>query len=119
MSHDDKIDYMFKDLARRGVRRDDAAPLLYRKLWDFGIDVAPPLFAGTFWPNALIVAVLCLVLSAGTLTIFGSAFPFVETIGLCVAFSAGIGLVAATQYWLRSRALRLPRWSDYPGDGGQ
>lgn len=116
MTHDEKINYLLKDLGQRGVGKYTVAPPAFRLLWRMGIEVPPPHFAG-FWSLAL-----------GMGTFFGVLWGIFMWLlfwraqdlsaGAVVGFSAlaGLvfGLIMAGYYRWHRRRLALPRWEDYP-----
>jgi hypothetical protein len=48
MTHNEQIDRLLDEMARRGVGKFTVAPPLYRLLWRIGFEVPPPLFQGFF-----------------------------------------------------------------------
>ncbi len=116
MNHDDKVEYMKRDLAIRGIGAWTTAPPLFRVLWAMGLEIPPPLF----------LSFVALVLLAGCFTaaiISLLMFVFLDWSGhdpkLGVAISAGFGLLGgfkwAVYYRRQAAAMELPAWQDYPG----
>jgi len=116
MTHNEKLDLMFRDLAQRGVGRWTFAPPVYRLLWKLGFEVPPPLFSS--FNHLLIVqgTTFGTLWGFSTWLLLFTFFPvFPAWIFLLLAIPAGVlfGLCMAAIYRWQARSLKLPNWSEY------
>jgi uncharacterized protein DUF6404 len=114
MTHDEKIEYLLKDLGERGISKYTVAPPLYRLLWGLGIEVTPPHFAG-FWSLAPFMGAFFAI--AWGLFMWVAAWrdlPFAVTLVASLIAGFLFGTIMAGYYRWRARALALPSWQDYP-----
>jgi hypothetical protein len=127
--HRRKVARYIADMQARGFRRREAAPWLYRRLWDLGLPVSPPLFLG-FIPVALLMStVIALGATAGvallevlnlwltgsgiySVRVLGVAVPSFVVTGLVAGMSGGL-TVAAYCRW-KAWQLGLGDWESYP-----
>jgi len=115
-THNEKVEYMIRDLTKRGVNPYTSAPPLFRLLWKLGVELTPPLFR-SFLGTALFMG-----------SFFGAFWGLVMWLLLWHHDSMsllGAGIVSASAgslfggamgaYYRHKRAkLSLPAWRDYP-----
>jgi Family of unknown function (DUF6404) len=115
MTHDEKIQYLIKDLGQKGIGPYTVAPPFYRLLWALGIQAPPPHFGG-FWLPALWMGTAFGVLW-GVFMWFafwrGQMAP-ATAIGTSALGGGCFGAVMASYYQRQRKKLALPPWQDYP-----
>ncbi len=121
MNHSDKLKRMEEHLAAIGVGKSTFAPPVYRLLWQFGLEVPPPLFAG-FASLALLQGGFFGVVW-GAMMWFGfwsrRSPPMPGWIAVSAALLAGVlfGLCMAAYFRYKAKQLGLPAWEHYSGRG--
>ncbi len=116
MNHEEKTEYLLKDLGQRGIGKYTIAPPLYRLLWSLGIKVKPPHFAG-FWSLTIIMGMFFGIFWGVFMWLFlwqGQGMPVAIMIAGSAIAGLGFGLTIACYYRWRSRKLALSPWEDYP-----
>ncbi len=118
--HEQKIAYMMKDLGERGLQEGGIAPIIYKVLWRFGINVVPPYFS-TFWYLflmrgvmygmlfALISLPLAYIISDGPFR----GFSIMSLLSMFVFAGVVFGLPVSVYYRIKANKLNLPPWSKY------
>ena len=113
MTHDEKVQYLLKDLGQRGIGKNAIAPPFYRLLWRLGIEVRPPLFA-SFWSFAMVTGLGFGVVWGLIIAFLQQSYP-----ASCALWTAPVGgalfgsTMAAYLRW-QAHKFALPRWEDYP-----
>jgi hypothetical protein len=116
MTHEEKLNVMFKDLGERGVKKGTMAPPLYRLLWRIGVPVRPPHFA-SFGANALLMGIGFAFLWGLFMWFFLWRHQNMSPSTACLnALLAGalFGVMLSGYYRWQARKLSLPKWEDYP-----
>jgi hypothetical protein len=113
MTHREKVARFVQEMDKRGVKRYNSAPPVWRLAWLLGIRLPPPHFLG-FVANFLINAVAFGVPWALIMWLIvwrNERWPF----ALATAALAGVpfGLWMACYYRFSARRLVLPPWEDY------
>ena len=117
MTHQEKLEMMFRHTDALGIGRSTVAPPAWRLLWKAGLRTPPPVFLG-FLPLALGMG-LFFAIGWGLLM---WVFMWWRQ-GMTVAATAVVALVAgvmfgvamASYYRYHARKLRLPDWTTYRG----
>lgn len=118
MAFREKVDYLRRDLGRRGVHYGTIAPPLFRVFWWLGWRIRPPHFL-SFPKMALFSAAVFTVSWGSAMAVFLWSLPAVPW--LRVAAIAGgtgflFGVFVAAWYRYQARRLALPRWRHYPAE---
>ena len=117
MTHQEKLERMYRHTDALGISRATVAPPAWRLLWKMGLEVPPPLFA-PFLPMALATGSFFAV-AWGLLMWLGFwARQGMPLAGMFVsALAAGVlfGLIMAGIYRHLARKHGLPSWADYRG----
>src|SRR5262249_49975063 len=124
MSHAARVEFMLRNLGRRGIRPTTAAPPFFRLLWKLGYEVPPPLFLG-FGKNALLMGGTYGLVMAGAIYLFLLSFVtlakpysllglFAGFLWFVLLFGIPFGLAMAAVVRWTARPLALPAWRDYP-----
>jgi hypothetical protein len=111
MTHEQKLEWIFEDLSRRGIKRGSFAPLLHRLLWRFGFPIRPPhftSFGGNFCLGGLFMGLAYFIARQG------SNAPLEGIIVGSVACGAVGGLFTALSYSRQARKFSLPKWEECP-----
>lgn len=123
--HRRKVARFVADMEAKGIRRQVYAPPLYRRLWELGLAVPPPLFLG-FVPLAVLTGVLTVLLTSVGLALFerlvglssyhmrlfGAAVPSFVFTGAVTGTLYGLGMAA--YYRWKARQFGLGTWGSYP-----
>jgi hypothetical protein len=116
MTHEQKIEYLLKDLGQRGVGKYTIAPPLYRLLWGLGIEAKPPHFAG-FWLLTVVMGLFFGIFWGVVMWLMlwrGQDMPVALAVVTAAIAGLFFGLSMACYYRWRARKLALPAWEDYP-----
>lgn len=117
MTHDQKLELMYRHTDALGISRATVAPPAWRLLWKLGVQVPPPLFA-PFLPMALAMGSF---FGIGWGLVMWLAFWSRQGMPLGVvalaALAAGalFGLIMAGIYRRMARKHGLTSWADYRG----
>lgn len=117
MTHEDKLDVMYRHMARIGVPASTAAPSAWRLLWRLGVEVPPPLFT-PFWTGALAMGTVFGVfwgLLMWAIQWAHQGMPLSLMAVLTLLAGVLFGLSMAVYFRHVSRKHRLPRWTEYTG----
>ena len=117
MTHQEKVEEMYRHMKAIGVSASTAAPPAWRLLWRVGINVPPPLFI-PFVPGALAMG--------GFFGVFWGLLMWVilwhrkgMPLGVmaATALAAGVlfGLTMSGYFRHLARKHKLPVWSEYRG----
>jgi hypothetical protein len=120
MTHQQRLEAMYKHLPTLGLGQWTFAPLLYRVLWKFGLELPPPHFTpfahlallqGTF----MTLGMSLFLWIANTLLwdLHGEAGPIAA---LIMISGTSFGLAVAFIYRAQARKRRLPLWYEYRGN---
>jgi hypothetical protein len=108
----DKVQHAVDDLIDRGVRKQTAAPLLYRLLWRARIAVPPPLYQGflgnAFFHGPLIGVPLGALLACADRRLAPDGATILGTIAGTI-----FGVLMALYYRWYAWRLDLPKWTDF------
>lgn len=117
MTHQEKLEAMYRHMGRLGIARATAAPPAWRLLWRLGFEVPPPLFT-PFWPGAIAMGLFFGV----TWGVFmwlalwsRQGMPPVLFAAVSLAAGAAFGLIMAAYFRHLARKHGLPAWADYTG----
>lgn len=117
MTHQEKLEEMYRHMSLLGISKSIAAPPAWRLLWCLGVAVPPPLFIPLV-PCALATGSF-FGLSWGLLmwALFWSrqGMPAAAMAASALVAGALFGLTMATYFRYLSRKHGLPKWSDYIG----
>jgi hypothetical protein len=115
MTHDEKIQYLIKDLGQKGVGPYTVAPPLYRLLWRLGIQAPPPHFGGFLVPALWMGAAFGIIWGVFMwFTFWRGQMDPTMAIGTSVLAGCLFGGVMASYYQRQRKKFALPRWEDYP-----
>jgi hypothetical protein len=110
LNFDEKLKAALQRLSERGMWRSNYAPVLYRLLWDVGVELPPPHFAG-FVPNFVVMSGSS-SLMFGLIGWHGDA-SIASAIVSAIFFGSLFGLAMALYYRADARAHDLPPWSEF------
>ena len=112
MTHTEKVARLVSELQAKGVRRRSIAPLIFRLLWSFGVEIPPPLFLDSF-----ALGLIGFLSSAPVLGIAYCSFGLTNSVWKAALFGtlAGfiVGGIIALDFRLRAKPLHLPNWDQY------
>ena len=117
MTHQEKLEAMYRHMAVLGVSKSTAAPPAWRLLWRLGFEVPPPVFA-PFAANALAMgAFFGLFWGVGMWAMLWARQGMPLALMATSALAAGtlFGLVMAAYYRHLARKHGLPAWAEYAG----
>jgi hypothetical protein len=115
MTHDEKIQYLIKDLGQKGVGPYTVAPPFYRLLWRLGIQAPPPHFGGFLVPALWMGAAFGIIWGIFMwFTFWRGQMDPTTAVGTSVLAGCLFGGVMASYYQRQRKKLALPRWEDYP-----
>jgi hypothetical protein len=115
MTHDEKVQYLIKDLGQRGVGPYTAAPPLYRLLWRLGIETPPPHFGGFLMPALWMGATFGIIWGVFMwFTFWRGQMEPTTAVGTSVLAGCVFGAIMASCYRRQQKKLALPPWEDYP-----
>ena len=117
MTHQQKLEEMYRHMAMLGVPKSTAAPPAWRLLWRLGVEVPPPLFT-PFVPSALAMGVffgLFWGLFMWGILWSRQGMPLGLMAAISLAAGALFGLIMAAYFRHVARKHRLPPWSEYTG----
>ena len=112
MTHDEKVQYLLKDLGQRGIGKNAIAPPFYRLLWRLGIEVRPPLFA-SFWSFAVVTGPGFGVVWGLFIAFLQQSYPVSCALWTAPVGGALFGSTMAAYLRRQAHKLALPRWEDY------
>jgi hypothetical protein len=117
MTHEEKLELMYRHTDALGISRATVAPPAWRLLWKMGVQAPPPLFA-PFLPMALATGSF-FTLGWGLLMWLAlwarQGMPLAAMVGSAVAAGVLFGLIMAGVYRYLARKHRLPTWAEYRG----
>ncbi len=118
MTHDEKVQYLIKDLGQKGIGPYTVAPPFYRLLWRLGIEAPPPHFGGFLMPALTTGAAFGIIWGVFMWFTFwrGQTDPTIA-VGTSVLAGCLFGGVMASYYQRQRKKFALPRWEDYPASG--
>ncbi|RPD83472.1 DUF6404 family protein [Luteimonas sp. 100069] len=117
MTHQEKLEEMYRHMAMLGVSRSTAAPPAWRLLWRFGIEIPPPLFT-PFMPGALAMGAffgLFWGLFMWAILWVHQDMPAILMAATAIAAGALFGLTMAAYFRHLARKHGLPSWAEYTG----
>lgn len=117
MTHQEKLEIMYRHMALLGVPKSTAAPPAWRILWRLGVGVPPPLFA-SFIPCALAMgAGFALLWGLLMWVILWGRQGMLLGMSAAAALTAGalFGLIMGAYFRYLARKHRLPSWESYTG----
>jgi len=114
MTFEEKINFMHKDFAERGLKKSQYSTPFYRLLWKFNIKAKPIYFdsiISVFFKNAIAFG------------IFFSLFTFImnrffswnmkNNLFALLLSSTFVGVFSTITFKYRASKLNLPKWEDY------
>ena len=116
MTFREKLDAALADLADRGVKPADAAPLVYHLLWAVGVKALPPLYQTAAGKLAVFTPVLWAAIAGPVgLILFVAAGARSGLVGAAYALlpAAVYAAVVTAIYRHKARKLGLPRWDEF------
>ena len=117
MTHQEKLEAMYRHMAVLGVSKSTAAPPAWRLLWRLGVEVPPPLFT-PFMSSALAMgAFFGLFWGLGMWAALWArqGVPLAVMAASALAAGALFGLIMAAYYRHLARKHGLPAWAEYTG----
>ena len=117
MTHQEKLEEMYRHMAILRVSRLTAAPPAWRLLWRFGVEVPPPLFA-PFMPSALAMGAFFGLFWGLFMWAFlwaRQGMPVSLMVATALTAGALFGFIMATYFRHLARKHKLPPWAEYTG----
>lgn len=118
MTFREKVDYLRRDLGRRGLRDGTISPPLFRLCWWLGWPIRPPHFLPflrmTFLSGGVFAVSWGSVMAAFLWSL--PAVPWLRVAAIAGGTGFLFGVFVAAYYRYQAKRLALPRWRRYPVD---
>ena len=120
MTFQDKIRIMVEDLEKKGIKKRNSAPIVYRWLWNLNIKVHPPLFLSNLFDHLLYLMInififvlfFNFVIFLYGLTGFGE-YPNIRFFITSVFGGVLVSIIQMIINKYKSKKLGLPKWNKY------